>query len=93
MIVFTFYSVLHILGDEHQMEDAGSWESNYRSFIRGDKDSNNIFVVSHFPHCAYAFIEWTMFFLLTSKNLSDFLGCSIFLCKFAHVNRVRYLIG
>ena len=37
MIVFTFYSVLHILGDEHQMDDAGSWESNYQSFIRGAK--------------------------------------------------------
>lgn len=78
MIVFTFYSVLHILGDEHQMDDAGSWESNYQSFIRGGKDSNNILVVSLsfliFPYCAYAFIEWTMFFLLTSKNLSDFFG-------------------
>lgn len=65
--------------------------------LLGGKDSNNILVVSLslliFPHCAYAFIEWTMFFLLTSKNLSDFLGCSIFLCKFARVNRVRYLIG
>lgn len=37
MIVFTFYSVLHILGDEHQMDDTGSWESNYQSFIRGAK--------------------------------------------------------
>ena len=50
MIVFTFYSVLHILGDEHQMDDAGSWESNYQSFIRGGKDSNNILVVSLFSH-------------------------------------------
>lgn len=50
MIVFTFYSVLHILGDEHQMDDTGSWESNYQSFIRGGKDSNNILVVSLFSH-------------------------------------------
>ena len=68
MIVFTFYSVLHILGDEHQMEDAGSWESNYRSFIRGDKDSNNIFVVSHFSALRLRFYRMDHIFSLNFKK-------------------------